>query len=113
MSTKTLDFTDIERKIFWALSSLLMMVAFFYLYSVLSLTLAVVDRDSINRTIHQVAITSGIVEAEYLTLSNDFSLAYAESLGFKELNVKFAHTSPSDSSLVSTNNSTGRLSLAR
>ena len=111
MSTQTLDFTHIERKIFWALSSLLMIVVIFYLYSVLSLTLAVVDRDSINRTIHQVAITSGVVEAEYLALSNDITLAYAENRGFSEVNVKFAHTSVETT--VVPDSSSGRLSLAR
>ena len=110
MSTQTLDFTDIEMKFFWFLSSLLMVVVTFYLYSVLSLTFAVVDRDNINRTIRNVAVTSGLVESEYLALSNRITLSYAETLGFKELNVKFANTS--DISTKATDTSSARLSLA-
>lgn len=90
MTTKTLDLSNIERKIFWALASLLGLVAVFYLYSVLTLTVAVVDRNNMNRAAHELAVTSGTLEAEYLTQANTITLAYAEDLGFKEVSKKFA-----------------------
>jgi len=89
MTTKTLDLSNIERKIFWALVSLLGLVAVFYLYSVLTLTVAVVDRNNMNRTAHELASTAGTLEADYLAQSNAVTLAYAKNLGFKEVNAKF------------------------
>ena len=90
MTTKTLDLNNIERKIFWALASLLGLVAAFYLYSVLTLTVAVVDRNNINRAAHELASTVGALEAEYLEQANSVTLAYAKDLGFKEVNAKYA-----------------------
>lgn len=89
MTTKVLDLNNIERKIFWALVSLLGLVASFYLYSVATLTLAVVDRNNMSHTAHELAVASGDLEAEYLTQSNSVTLAYAQNLGFHEVNVKF------------------------
>lgn len=89
MTTKTLDLNDIERKIFWILLSLLGVVTAFYLYSVLSLTLAVVDRKETNRKVHELANSAGTLEAEYLAQANSLTLAYAETLGFHEVNAKF------------------------
>ena len=92
MTTKTLDFNNIEQKIFWALSSLLGVVLAFYLYSVLSLTVAVVDRNSMETAAHQLADKAGDLEAAYLAQTNSVTLAYAESLGFAEVDAKFART---------------------
>ncbi|OHA80209.1 MAG: hypothetical protein A2747_01140 [Candidatus Yonathbacteria bacterium RIFCSPHIGHO2_01_FULL_44_41] len=89
MTTKTLDLNNIERKIFWALLALLGIVSAFYLYSVLSLTLAVVDRNDMNRRAHEIANSAGILEAEYLAQANSVTLAYAQNLGFREVNAKF------------------------
>lgn len=89
MTTKTLQLNNIEQKIFWALASLLGLVALFYLYSVLTLTLAVVDRNNLTRSAHELANTTGSLEAEYLTETNGVTLAYAQELGFHEVNAKF------------------------
>lgn len=101
MITKTLDFNNIERKIFWILLALLGLVTAFYLYSVLSLTLAVVDRNDTNRRAHEIANSAGVLEAEYLAQANSVTLAYAQNLGFREVNAKF------------TGNSGSKLSIAR
>lgn len=92
MTTKTLELNNIERKIFWILASLLSLVALFYLYSVLSLTFAVVDRNTINTSIHQLANQSSQLEAEYLTQTNSVTLSFAKELGFSEVNAKFARS---------------------
>lgn len=101
MTTKTLDLNNIERKIFWALVSLLGLVAVFYLYSVLTLTVAVVDRNNMNRAAHELASTVGTLEAEYLAQANSVTLAYAKDLGFHEVSAKF------------TGDTGARLSMAR
>jgi len=90
MTTKTLALSNIEQKIFWALVSLLGIVAAFYLYSVASLTLAVVERDTMNRSTHELTNIAGSLEAEYLSQSNSVTFAYAQNLGFHEVNAKFA-----------------------
>lgn len=89
MTTKTLDLNNIERKIFWILASFLGITVSFYLYSVGSLTMAVVERDKINHTTHELALVSGALEAEYLARASKVTLAYAQNLGFQEVNAKF------------------------
>ncbi len=89
MTTQTLDLNNIERKIFWALASLLGLVSLFYLYSVASLTLAVVDRNNMNHVAHELANTAGELESEYLAQANSMTLAYAQTLGFVEVKAKF------------------------
>lgn len=94
MITKTLDFNNIERKIFWALVSCLGVVLAFYLYSVLALTVAGVDRDHLARAARDLSTQAGDLEAEYLSASNSVTLAHAQELGFHEVNAKFASTNP-------------------
>lgn len=90
MTTKTLALNNIERKIFWVLSTALAVVLSFYLYSALVITLAGVDRNNINRQAHELAVTSGSLEEEYLSEMNRVTLAYAQNLGFHEVSAKFA-----------------------
>ncbi len=101
MTTKTLDLNNIERKLFWTLSALLGVCIIVYVYSVLSLTMNVVERDRMSRTAHEIAIKVGALEQEYLSLRKDVTLAYAQELGFKEVTAKF------------TNESSAKLSFAR
>ncbi len=89
MTTKTLELNNIERKIFWVLSVALTIASSFYLYSALVITIAGVDRNNINRGAHELALTSGSLEAEYIAEMNRVTLAYAQNLGFHEVNVKF------------------------
>lgn len=90
MTTKTLELSNIERKIFWGLAILLGVAVVFYLSSVITLTVAVVDRNNTNRATHELAKTVGTLESEYLKKANSVTLAYAQELGFKEVNAKFA-----------------------
>lgn len=104
MITKTLDFNNIERKIFWVLVVLVGATIGFYLYSVLALTVAGVDRDRFSRASHDLATKAGDLEVEYLSQSNAVTLSYAQELGFHEVNAKFAGLSAS---------SVEKLSMAR
>lgn len=90
MTTKTLDLNNIERKIFWTLATCLGVVLAFYLYSVVSLTLAVVARNGAEQATHELANTSSTLEAEYLAQTKSITLAYAQSLGFNEVAAKYA-----------------------
>lgn len=90
MTTKTLALMNIEKKIFWTLAALLGLSVGFYLYSILTLTVAVVDRNNTNRAVHNLASQVGNLEAEYLNQTNTMTLAYAKELGFTEVNAKFA-----------------------
>ncbi len=89
MTTKTLDLNNIERKLFWILSALLGVCIIVYVYSVLSLTMNVIERDRTSRTVHEIAIKVGALEQEYLSLQKVVTLAYAQELGFKEVTAKF------------------------
>jgi hypothetical protein len=99
MTTQTLDLNNIERKIFWTFAALLGATMGFYLYSVASLTIAVVDRDHMSATAHELAAKAADTEREYLAQSNSITLAYAQSLGFQEVPAKFAGTESSVSKL--------------
>lgn len=90
MITKTLDFNNIERKFFWILSSVIVVAVAFYLYSALSLTIAVVDREQVNRTAQEISNHVSVLEQEYLLEANKVTLEYAKSLGFRDVAVKFA-----------------------
>lgn len=89
MTTKTLALNNIERKFFWTLSLALVVVLSFYLYSAFVITLAGVDSNNINRQARELSVASGLLEAEYLTEMNNFTLEYAKNLGFYEVNAKF------------------------
>lgn len=90
MTTQTLDLYNIERKVFWALVALLCGFVMFYLYSVSALSFAVVERNTMNQKAHELANTAGRLEGEYLSQTNAITLAYAQKLGFEEVNAKFA-----------------------
>lgn len=94
MITQTLDFNNIEQKIFWVLVSCIAAVAGFYMYSVLSLTVAGVERDHLSRAAHDLATRAGDLEASYLTQSNSVTFTHAQELGFHEVNAKFADIAP-------------------
>lgn len=89
MTTKTLALNNIERKVFLALSTALVVVISFYLYSAIAITLAGVDRNNLNQQAHEIAVASGSLEAEYLAEMNRVTLAYAQNLGFHEVKAKF------------------------
>jgi hypothetical protein len=91
MTTKILDFSNIERKIFWTLAVMLGIFSIFYLYSVTSLTLAVVDRNNFNNTAREIKSVSSTLESEYLSQAGIITLAHAEDLGFREVKVRFAN----------------------
>lgn len=93
MTTKTLDLNNIERKIFWVLVALIGIVIAFYLYSVATLTIAVVDRNNINQASNELTNISSALESEYLTYANSITLAYAQELGFKEVKAMFVDSS--------------------
>ena len=96
MTTKTLELNNIEQEIFWALTALIGLVAVSYLYSVLMLTFAVVDRNSMNIAVHKLSNQAGELESEYLTQTNSVTLAYAQNLGFHEVNAKFTGDTNTD-----------------
>ena len=56
MTTKVLDLNNIERKLFWAFASFFAIAISFYLYSVLSLTLNVVERDRTASAVRELAL---------------------------------------------------------
>lgn len=89
MTTKILDLDNIERKLFWALTALLAVCVAMYLYSVLSLTVSVVERDRMSRTMHEVSTKAGDMDREYITLQNGVTLEYAHRLGFQDVAAKF------------------------
>ena len=109
MTTQTLELNNIERKIFWVLASFVGLAVGFYFYSVTSLTVAVVDRDHMNATAHELAAKSADIEQEYLTQANSITLAYAQGLGFHEVSAKFAGTNASPITL----DTGSKLSMAR
>jgi len=91
MTTKTLDFYNIERKIFWMLLTAICATLVFGLYSFSSLTFAVLERKNINNMTQELAVSSGKLEAEYFSKIGGITMEYAKSIGFEEANTKFAN----------------------
>ena len=108
MTTKVLDLNNIERKLFWALSGLLVGLVACYLYAVLSLTIAGVERDHMSSASRDLATQTGDLEGEYMNIQNSVTLARAQELGFHEVSAKFAGLSTADAS-----NAAVKLSMAR
>ncbi|MDO8604435.1 MAG: hypothetical protein Q7K40_03500 [bacterium] len=100
MTTKTLEFNNIEQKMFWILIALLGVSVAFFMYSAFSITIAGVSRDNMNRTAHELSVTSGALEQTYLEQSNTITLAYAQSLGFEEVRAKFSNSDKAKFSLA-------------
>ena len=96
MTTETLSFNNIERKLFWTLAPLLGLGVLFYFYSVFSMTLAVVERDRTIASMRTLASTAGDLEQEYMSLQNGVTLARAHELGFQEVSAKFTGGATSD-----------------
>lgn len=109
MTTQTLELNNIERKIFWSLASMLVLTMGFYLYSVASLTIAVVDRDQMNSSAHELGTKVAEIEQQYLARANAITLAYAQGLGFREVSVRFAGANSSMGDL----NTGNKISMAR
>lgn len=89
MTTKVLDFSNIERKLFWIFSISLFACISFYVYAMLSLTVSVVERDRLSRATHELETEVSMVEAEYLKQRNTVTFVRAQELGFREIAAKF------------------------
>ncbi len=106
MTTKILDLNNIERKLFWAFSVLFVGLIAFYLYSVLSLTVAGVERDHMSSTSRTLALQASDLESEYMGIQNSVTISNAKELGFHEVVVKFT-------GLPDSGNTSAKLSLVR
>ena len=89
MTTK-IFVNNIERKLFWILAGFLGVVAAFYLYSILSITMSVVAHDRFVAHIHEISAEVSSKEKEYVFLQNGITRVRAQELGFSETQVKFA-----------------------
>lgn len=96
MTTEVLNLYNIERKVFWILASLLGAAIVFYFYSIVTMTIAGVERDRTVASMRTLASTSGDLEQEYMSLQNGITLAHAQELGFQEVSPKFAGGASSD-----------------
>ena len=99
MTTKTLDLNNIERKIFWILTSMVAIISVFYLYSAASITIAVVDRNNMNRSALELSNKAGQLESEYFRLTNSVTLPFAQNLGFHEVSTRYAEENNSKISM--------------
>lgn len=85
MTTKTLDFTNIERKLFWILAGAIVVAVGFYLYSAISLTIAVIDRDNALSSTRTLSAQVAGLEQQYMEVQNTVTLSVAQEKGFKEV----------------------------
>lgn len=93
MTTKTLDFINIERKLFWMLFGGIIFAVGFYLYTAVSLTMAVIERDEAVSSSRSIALSVSNQEQEYMQLKNTVTLSTAVDQGFKEVTPKYASNS--------------------
>lgn len=95
MTTRTLDFNNIEQKFFWIFSGVVVLLIGVYLYSAFSLTVNVVETNKMSQAARDLEVKVGTLESEYMQIQNSITLEYAESLGLKEVKAKFATESSS------------------
>jgi hypothetical protein len=62
-----------------------------------------------NTVTRELANKGATLEAEYLSQTNSVTLAYAQTLGFHEINVKFA----GDTNTTSNTDTIAKISMAR
>lgn len=94
MTTKTLDFNNIEHKLFWILSGVITLLISIYLYSAFSLTVNAVERNKMSQTARDMELKVGALETEYMKIQNSITLTYAKDLGLKEVTAKFTGEAP-------------------
>ncbi|MEK7539009.1 MAG: hypothetical protein AAB552_04165 [Patescibacteria group bacterium] len=95
MTTKTLDFNNIEQKLFWIFVGVATLLIAVYLYSAFSVTVNVVERNKMTQATRDIEAKVGTLEAEYMQIQNSITLAYAKNLGLKEVTAKFTTETPS------------------
>lgn len=95
INTNIVNNDNLERKLFYALASVLFILFVSYVYFLGSITFNIVERNSLNADIRNLSSTIGDLEQEYLSLSNNIDLHLADSLGFKETkNSRFVSREP-------------------
>ncbi len=95
INTNIVNNDNFERKLFFALASILLILFASYVYFLGSITFNIVERNSLNVEIRNLSSAIGDMETKYLSLSNKVDLSLAGSLGFKEAkNTQFVSREP-------------------
>lgn len=100
MTTKILDLYSIEQKLFWIFSCAIMLLSAWYVYSAFSLTVNVVERNTMSRSAQDLEFSVSNLEIEYMKIQNSLTMAHAKSIGFEEVSPKFTVETPPKISLV-------------
>lgn len=79
---------NLEQKVFWVFSILILLSATMYMYFVSSSIVNVVLREETEMEIVKLHSMVGELESEYLRLENSITLKRAESMGFVKLSDK-------------------------
>lgn len=90
MTTKILELNNLDRKLFWIFSGLIVVLAAYYLYAMLSITSAGVARKHVVEVAYRVSLEAGELEREYMNMQNGVTLARANELGLREVAATFA-----------------------
>ncbi len=77
-----------EKNIFWTLVGILLLCAGFYMYSVTATIHNTVARQNLETQASQLTFAQSSEEYAYIGLENNITLAYAYSLGFKDVSQK-------------------------
>lgn len=86
--TKTIAQINKEKAIFWALLSILILSAAFYMYCINSTVRNVVLREQFENEATKIALDISNKEFQYISMRNSITLEFAHSLGFKDVSNK-------------------------
>ena len=85
--TAILQFEEYDRKIFWGLSTLLLLAVFAYLYFLSISVYAVILRKSAESEAERLSAKVSLLESEYVKLDKRISLDLAHEQGFIDIAV--------------------------
>ncbi len=83
-NTATLAQNDFNRRIFYTIFSLFLLVGGLYLYFIGNIVFSVLERKTVETQTKVALQAVNELEIQYLAKDNNINLALAESLGFKE-----------------------------
>lgn len=85
LHTNIVNQNNLERKLFYSLTAILILLFASYIYFLGSITFNIVERKALDVDIRNLSSNIGELELEYLSLSNKIDLNLAGTLGFKEI----------------------------
>ena len=84
MHTRIINQSDLEKRLFYGLATVLVGAFLAYLYFLGTITFNIVERKALENRAKDIASDVSALELQYLALANKIDMQYAGALGFAE-----------------------------